>query len=284
MPGISVVVVTCNSEKYIAACLDALVAQTFRDFEVIIVDNGSGDATVPSIKKSFPFFILIENADNSGACKARNQGIERSKGGWILTLDCDVVLSPDFLEHLAGRFRNASGNTGAFQPKIYNPGSKTIFSFGIELSPWIRFHDRGRGRIDEGQFDAATQVFGACSAAALYRKDALDSIREENGFFDERFFFLVEDVDVALRLGTKGWKTVFVPEAVCYHAGNSSGKSRQERRFLCWRNRRLMISKNSIRKPPFVSVYDIPRLILMGCTNRFFWRQYLDARKKERAQ
>ncbi|MFA5362819.1 MAG: glycosyltransferase family 2 protein [Candidatus Omnitrophota bacterium] len=284
MPEISVVVVTCNSGKYITACLDSLVSQTYKDFETIIVDNGSGDSTVRLIKEDFPFFNLIENSENAGACRARNQGIEKSKGSWILTLDCDVILAPDFLAGLTDHARHAVRDIGAFQPKIYHSGSRIIFSFGIDLSPWIRFHDRGRGRSDTGQFNDVTDIFGACSAAAFYRKDALETIKEENGFFDERFFFLVEDVDVALRMGKKGWKTVFIPEVVCYHAGNSSGMNMQKRRFLCWRNRKLLIAKNRIRKPPFVLLYDIPRFIWLACTNHFFREYYFDGAREPRAR
>lgn len=281
MPEISVVVVTCNSEKYIGTCLDSLVSQTFRDFETIVVDNGSADATVRLVKEKYPFSHVIGNRENAGACKARNQGIEKAAGNWILTLDCDVVLHPDFLNVLAGCARNAGGIVGAFQPKVYKPGGKNIYSFGIDFTSWGRFYDRGRGKSDTGQFDGAADIFGACSAAAFYRKSALDAVRETDGVFDERFFFLVEDVDLSLRMRRTGWKTVFAPGAVCYHCGNSSGFSRQRRQFQCWRNRKLLMVKNRVRKPLLIFLYDGPRFIWLACTNCFSREHIFRAQQKK---
>ena len=89
---LSVIVLTFNSIKFIKPCLDSVFSQGYKDFEVIIVDNGSSDGTGGFIKDNYPQVALIENNENLGAAKARNQGIERARGDWVLTLDCDVVL------------------------------------------------------------------------------------------------------------------------------------------------------------------------------------------------
>jgi GT2 family glycosyltransferase len=270
---VSVVVVTYNSEKYISACLDSLASQTYREFETIVVDNGSKDATVHLIRKKIPAVILMLNTENFGACRARNQGIEKATGKWVLTLDCDVALDPDFLMVLADSAGRADDRTGVFQPKVFNRDGTVIYSFGIILSSWMRFFDRGKGQSDFRQFDNDRVIFGACTAAALFRREALASIKEDTGFFDERFFFLVEDVDAAWRMGQKGWKAQFVPSAVCYHSGNSSAMNRQKRQYLCWRNRRLFMAKHRLNKPWAVVFYDLPRLIWLLLTNGFVRRQ-----------
>ena len=90
MAEISIVIITFDSERYIKSCLDSIWSQDYRDFEVIIVDNGSQDGTVDFIKENYLHCILIENKENLGACKARNQGIKIAQGKWILTLDCDI--------------------------------------------------------------------------------------------------------------------------------------------------------------------------------------------------
>jgi GT2 family glycosyltransferase len=96
----------------------------------------------------------------------------------------------------------------------------------------------------------------------------LDEIREETGYFDERFFFLVEDVDLSWRAQRIGWKALYYPKARCFHAGGSSGVSKKERRKLCFRNRRLLIKKNELKsalimKAPFYLLYDLPRFVLL---------------------
>lgn len=114
--------------------------------------------------------------------------------------------------------------------------------------------------------EAAVSLF---FAAALYKRKMLEEIKEDNGYFDERFFFLVEDVDLAWRAQRRGWKTIFCPEAVCYHFGNSSGYDKKIRQYLCFRNRLLLISKNErifgkIKLIPLFFIYDLPRLLFLA--------------------
>ena len=266
MPEISIIVLTFNSIKFIKSCLDSVLAQDYKCLEVIVIDNGSIDGTVTFIKEEYPQLRLIENRNNLGAAKARNQGIEVSKGDWILTLDCDIILEKDFLKKIIEFISASGGSVGSFQPKILNIDKKIIYSCGIHLS-WIRrFFDINKGKVNNQEFDTPQYIFGACSAAALYSRQMLEEIKEDTGYFDERFFFLVEDVDVAWRAQRKGWKAVFCPETICYHHGNSSKTDKKLRHYLCFRNRLSLVSKNEnllgkIRLIPVFLMYDFPRLL-----------------------
>jgi len=267
MQEFSVVIITFNSKNFISPCLDSIFTQGHQ-FQVVVVDNGSKDGTAGLIKKNYPQVTLIENKDNLGACKARNQGIDVSRGEWILCLDCDIILEKDFIEKMIAAVKNSTDSIGMVQPKILRYDKKSIYSCGIYLSAIRRFYDIGKGEFDKGQFDKMGHIFGACSAAALYKRDMLEEIKGQSGYFNERFFFLVEDVDLSWRAQKKGWKTLFSPRAVCYHAGNSSGSSRKLRQYLCFRNRLLSISKNEnligkIGLLPVFIVYDLPRLLFL---------------------
>jgi GT2 family glycosyltransferase len=101
----------------------------------------------------------------------------------------------------------------------------------------------------------------------------LEDIKEKTGFFDERFFFLVEDVDLSWRAQKIGWKAKFIPEMVCYHAGNSSGYDKSFRQYLCFRNRRYMVAKNEnifgkIKLIPIFFVYDFPRSLYISLNRK----------------
>ena len=276
----SIVILTFNSIRFIEDCLNSIFSQTYSDIEVIVVDNGSQDGTVELIKKKFLKIILVENNKNLGACMARNIGIKKTSGEWVLTLDCDVVLKNDFLEKIVG-FAGASEQTmGMFQPKILQWDKETIFSCGVHLSNFRRFHDIGRGARDDGRFNKGGEIFGACSAAALYKRDLLEDIKDVNGYFDKRFFFLVEDVDLAWRAQKKGWKAMFFPEAICYHSGNSSNCNRKLRQYLCFRNRYWSISKNErfgnyCKKILPLLFYDAPRSIYMVFSNPYMLKRPL---------
>ncbi|MBL7196837.1 MAG: glycosyltransferase family 2 protein [Candidatus Omnitrophica bacterium] len=270
---LSIIILTFNSIKYIKPCLDSLFYQDYKDFEAIIVDNSSKDGTVALVKRDYPEVNLIENPKNFGACRARNQAIEASCGEWILSLDCDVTLEKTFLQKVSEVIKDLPPEIGILQPRILKEDRKTIYSTGIYLSRLRRFFDIGKGRPDNGQFNCQKYIFGACSAAAVYKRQMLEEIKEDSGYFDERFFFLVEDVDLAWRAQKKGWKGLFCPEANCYHFGNSSCFDKKLRQYLCFRNRYYTIKKNEgfkrySKKVAPLLFYDLPRLFYLVFTNR----------------
>lgn len=241
---LSIVIVTYNSDTFIGPCLDSIFNQDYKDFEVVLVDNGSKDDTLFLIKKGYPQIKLIENRRNLGAAKARNQAIKNAQGEWILSLDCDIILEKDFLRKIMQFVENSGESIGSLQPKILRNDKKTIYSCGIYLSKLRRFFDIGKEEPCSTGFNKAGHIFGACSAAALYNRRMLEEIKEDTGYFDERFFFLVEDVDLSWRAQRKGWKAFYYPEAVSYHCGNSSKTSKRMRRYFSFRNRYFMINKN----------------------------------------
>ena len=272
---LSIIILTFNSKEFIKSCLDSVFAQDYRDFEVIVIDNGSRDDSTSFIKNNYPQVILIENKENLGACKARNQAIDIARGKWILTLDCDIILEKDFFKKVISFVEKSTESVGMFQPKILNMDKKTIYSCGIFLSKLRRFYDIGKGRADNGRFNNPKFVFGACSAAAVYNRRMLEEIKEDSGYFDKRFFFLVEDVDLSWRAQKKGWKAIYLPEAVCYHFGNSSDSDKKLRQYLCFRNRYFTILKNketmSLLKLVYsLFIYDIPHMVYFLFTNNRF--------------
>lgn len=241
---ISIIIVTCNSLKYIKACLDSVFSQKEQDWELICVDNGSVDGTREFIKNNYKRIKLIENDKNLGSSKARNQGIDLAVGKWVLTLDSDVVLKEDFIHEFCLLENDFGRDIGMTQPNILNIDAKTVYSQGIYLTMLRRFYDLGKGKPALFNHTGGRKITGPCSAAAFYRRSMLDMLKEGDGYFDPRFFFLVEDVDLAWRAQKKGWKTLFCPKAVCFHHGNGSATQNNIRQRLCFRNRHLMIAKN----------------------------------------
>jgi GT2 family glycosyltransferase len=278
MIKISVVILTYNSAGYIKSCLDSVYRQSFRDFEVIVVDNGSKDETISLIKEAYPRVSLIENQDNLGACKGRNQGIEVALGEWIATLDCDIILENNFLWEIVKIIEHAPKTAGMIQPKIMNAAKATIFSAGIYVSCLRRFHDLGKNKIDSVKFSKQKNIFGVCSAAAVYNKGMLESVRDAHGYFDERFFFLFEDVDLSWRARKKGMQAIFCPDAVCSHHGDSSRTPARIRQYLSLRNRYFTLLKNdfSFRLIFCFIFYDLVRLFYILMTNPYALRAVKD--------
>ncbi|HNW38908.1 MAG TPA: glycosyltransferase family 2 protein [Candidatus Omnitrophota bacterium] len=269
MAKISIVIITYNGANFILPCLAAIFKQKAADTELILVDNASRDNTVTLVKEKYPEVTILENKFNYGASKARNQGLAVAGGEWILTLDCDVVLGDDFLKAALEIIKTLSAKVGLIQPKILDIRSGRIYSAGIRMSFLERFHDIGRGKFDRGQFDVSGYIFGACCAAALYRRKMLDQIKDSYGYFDERFFFLFEDADLAWRGQKKGWFCLYTPELKCSHHGNSSSTDSKTRQYLSFINRQRMILKNQNRlitflKSPLFLIYDLLRFLILA--------------------
>jgi len=276
---ISAIILTLNSIKFIKPCLDSILSQDAKGIEIIVVDNGSIDGTVNLIKESYPQVSLIQNKINLGAAKARNQGIQAARGKWILSLDCDTILEKDFICNIKNAIKFLSLEVGMIQPKILQADRKTIYSAGIFISYLRKFYDIGKGEKDLKQFNKTKYIFGVCSAAALYKKDMLDEIKQVSGYFDERFFFLFEDVDLSWRAQNLGWRAQFCPEAICYHCGNSSATPKETRQYLCLRNRYFTLLKNEVLKKQILAfiIYDLPRCLWILLTNPYTLRAIKDA-------
>ncbi|MFA5429681.1 MAG: glycosyltransferase family 2 protein [Candidatus Omnitrophota bacterium] len=279
----SVVVAVYNGSSVIERCLESLLAQECREEpEIIVVDNGSSDGTPGMVRERFPGVRLLENGGNLGAAAARNLGISASRGEWVFTFDCDTAAGKGFFSAVecmtdAGE----RSRIGVIQPRILGAEGREVFSCGIALDFFWRFNDIDRGERCGKRGSNPARIDAACSACAGYRRRMLEEIKDGYGYFDERFFFMVEDVDLGVRAGLAGWKTAFCSGATAYHSGNSAGFSRREKQYLCWRNRKVMLEK--IKKPPLRACtvgfcYDLPRDTVLFLRNSYVRRAVLSGR------
>lgn len=223
---VSVTIVTYNSGRFIKRCLESVLAQHYLNKEIIVVDNASSDGTVDILEQFEDRCRIIYNDENIGFAAAQNQAIRASKGDWVLTLNPDVLLLPDFIQALA--------DAGEFDPKIGTvcgkllaisasfdlPEKPLVDSTGIYFTPTLRHLDRGSQEVDNGHYLGHEYVFGATAAAALYRRRMINDISMGNEFFDPDFFVYREDADVAWRAQLLGWKCIYTPHARGYHVRN----------------------------------------------------------------
>lgn len=282
MPRVSVHLVTWNSRKPLPDALDSLRAQTFREFTLTVVDNASTDGSVDCVRERFPEATVLRNFKNLGFSRAHNQAIGMARARWaaedkqgktamnryVLVMNPDVIMEPDFLEKLVagvdGRSEIGSAcgkllRAFARRDEQEDPRrTETIDSAGIALKRTRRAVDRGAGETDGPEYAKPREVFGPSGALALYRFEALEDAAETGEIFDEDFFAYKEDVDLAWRLRLLGWKSAYVPSAVGYHyRGAGSGEnegafSRLRGRLgrstlvnrLSTRNQLLLLAKN----------------------------------------
>jgi GT2 family glycosyltransferase len=234
--SVSVHIVTFNSARYIRPCLDAVSEQSRPPEEIVVIDNASTDDSVSLVEKAPPAARLIRNDRNIGYSAAHNQAIKMTNTRFVLLLNPDVVLTRDFLERML-EAAAVHERIGAVSGKLIRlPGAhhaspektRIIDSAGIYMTPNQRHLDRGSGEEDRGQYDTMAYVFGASGAAPLFRREALDDLRIGEEYFDEDFFCYREDADLAWRAQLFGWRTLYTPRAVAYHARRVLPENRRE--------------------------------------------------------
>ncbi len=261
-PFFSIIIPVFNSLFYLRKLLSSILNSKFSLLEVIIIDNGSNDGTEDFIKKNYPFFLYRKLSRNFGFPKAVNEGVKLSKGKYILVMNADIIIEKKFFSNFYRRI-NKSPDIGMWQPLILYPEGRKIYSKGLYISRARRFYNIGEGKIYNGE-KKEEEIFGPSGCCAIYKRELMEDIKIKNEYFDEDFFFLLEDFDLAWRARRKGWKTIYYPGAVAYHFGRITF-SNLFRQYLTFRNRYLIIIKNeSLRKIikdfPYILPYEFLRL------------------------
>jgi GT2 family glycosyltransferase len=221
-PDVSIVLVTHDSAADLPGSLASAVAQEGVSTEVLVVDNASSDASREVAAKSGPNVRVIALPVNVGFAAAMNAGIEATSGRYVLSLNPDCRLAPDFAAHLVRRMdvRPDAGSASGRVSRAAGPDlapTARLDSTGIFFTASGRHFDRGSEEDGEGRYLAEEEVAGTTAAAGLYRREALESAKISTGYFDSDFFLYREDADLAWRLARLGWKCLYVPSAVAWH-------------------------------------------------------------------
>ena len=275
MQEVSVIIPNFNGMAYLDGVLSGLECQTVRNFEVILVDNGSSDGSCAFVASSYPWVHVIELPENFGFCKAVNEGIKASRAPYVLLLNNDIEVTPDFIEEMLAAIRR----------------HKKAFSCAARM---IQFHDRDR-LDDAGNYDCALgwayargkgkdihtyekeeKIFASCAGAAIYRRKIFEKI----GYFDEEHFAYLEDMDVGYRARINGYENWYAPKAMVYHVGSGTSGSRYNhfKTRYSSRNNVYLIYKNM---PLLQIILNLPFLIvgigtkILFFTLKGFGREYL---------
>lgn len=261
MPTVSVIIVNHNGASLLEDCLTALTEQSYKDFEVILVDNGSKDDSVPIARERMQGIRVICLPANAGFAKANNLGIEAALGRYVVLLNNDTKADRNFLEELV-RAAEQDERIGMVAPKIlsFHDGHTIDSVGGLLLTRDGIGQGRGRGEADRGQYDRAEEMLIPSACAALYRKSMLAEI----GLFDDGFFAYCEDVDLGLRGVWAGWKTVSAPMALVFHKYSATtGSYSPLKLFLVERNHYFVVLKNY----PWIMLISLPLWTLgrFGC-------------------
>lgn len=281
MAKTTVIIPNYNGIQYIRICLESLKCQTYKDFDVLVVDNNSTDESPNVIENEFPEVKLVRLDDNYGFSRAANEGLIRTKESeFVILLNADIKAEPEFVGALVEAiekdskiFSVSSKMLQMDKPELYDGAGDLYCCLG-----WA--YAKGKD-MKVGRYEKECNVFSACAGACIYRR----SIFEEIGYFDEYHFMYLEDVDLGYRARIMGYINRYTPKAVVYHAGSGITGSRYNsfKVRIAARNSWYVIYKNMpllqiiINLPFFIIGFGIKALffILKG-----YGREYLSGMKR----
>jgi GT2 family glycosyltransferase len=243
----SIVIVCFNNKRYLEPCLDSLYDAKLRStFEVIAVDNGSTDGSQAMLRERFPEVTIIQNPANLGLSRACNQGMEVSKGRYVLLLNDDTLVNGpsfdamvDFLdEHpkaaaVGGRLLNPDGSLQAGHSRFSTLLEEFLIASGLAA---FFGTEKVLSRADVNEPRPVDWLGSAC---LLLRPEAMQQV----GVLDEEYFIYGDEADLQYRFHRHGWLVYYLPDVTTIHFGGRS-MDRWRRRKMVYRGKMLFYKKN----------------------------------------
>lgn len=241
MCRVSVVIPNYNGKIYLKDCMEALKGQTFQDFELIFVDNGSTDDSLEYLKVCYPETRVVQLSENYGFCRAVNEGVKLSRAEYVILLNNDTKAMPDFIRELVNTMDDHPScfSCASHMYKMADP-SKTDDAGDFFCALGWAFA-RGKDKPVEA-YRKPGKIFASCAGAAIYRRKEM----VELGLLDEKHFAYLEDIDLGYRARIEGYENRYEPKAVVYHVGSGTTGSRYNEFKVRYsaRNNLYMIYKN----------------------------------------
>lgn len=245
-PKVFVIVLNYNGKEDTARCLESLKAVAYPAYEVLVVDNASGDGSAAYLRAGFPGLRLIENGENLGYSAGNNVAIRRAMGegaDYVLLLNNDTVVDTAFLGELV-KAAEADRRIGIAGPKIYYDGPGDVVYFAGATIDWYtgRTRHTGIGTADPGHSTEPRRADFIPGAAMLVRRSVVETV----GLLPGEYFLQYEDIDYSVNAARHGFRLAYVPGAVVWHkSGASTSKIRAEKAYLETRNRFVFLKKYS---------------------------------------
>ncbi len=241
---VDVIIPTFNGWEFLSGCLEALQRQSFRDFQIIVVDDASTDGTTEHLRDSWPNVRVIPLRFNVGLARAIDLAFEISSAELVALLNNDTEPANDWLQRLVETIDRHPDAAAVTSKLLLFDRHDYLHSAGDTYSLRGRPGNRGVWQRDVGQFDVEEEVFGACAGAALYRRKILDEAAAIDGsILDPDFFMYCEDVDLSWRLHLLGYSIVYAPRAIVHHRLSATGGGPLASYFVA-RNTILVVVKD----------------------------------------
>jgi len=245
-PSVSIIIPHHGGFDILNECLLSLEKSTFKDYEIIIVDNASNDDSIKIIKQKFPHINILAMDSNLGYAGGCNEGALIAKGDFLLFLNNDTIHEENWIKPIFNLISNDE-NIGSIQPKILNIEDKKLFDYAgasggfldIFCFPFLRGRIFNYREVDENQYDNKQEIFWASGCAFITRKDLFLEI-----LFDKKLFAYMEEIDYSWKLLLLGYKNVVEPKSIIYHSGGTLKNRSLLKSYFNHRNSMILFLTN----------------------------------------
>ena len=235
-PLVSVIVLNYNAGELLLNCIESIKKSAYKNLEIIVVDNISTDKSQKICKEKYPDIKLIQNDENFGYCEGNNIGIRNANGEFIIILNPDTIVEPNWLNHLMSAY-NKFGE-GLYQPKFFSLKEKLVIqSTGNMLHIFGFGFARDKGKIDNEKIKSIEKINYASGTCLFTSKIVLDKI----GLLDPFLFLYHDDLDLGWRAAHIGINSFYVPKSIIYHAESYSIKWSSKKFYWLERNRKYCL-------------------------------------------
>jgi hypothetical protein len=225
-----------NAGELLLNCIESVKKSAYKNLEIIVVDNISTDKSQEICKEKHPDIKLIQNDENLGYCEGNNVGIRNANGEFIVILNPDTVVEPNWLNHLMSAY--SEFGEGLYQPKFFSLNEKLvlqgtgnmlhIFGFGFA---------RDKGKINEEKIESVEKIGYASGTCLFTSKIVLGKI----GLLDSFLFLYHDDLDLGWRAAHLGIDSFYVPKSIIYHVESYSIKWSSRKFYWLERNRKYCL-------------------------------------------
>jgi len=261
---ISIIILNYNAGKFLLECVESIYKSENKNFEVILVDNASNDKTFRECKEKFSDITLIENEKNLGYCEGNNVGIRRAKGEFVVVLNPDTIVKPDWLNALIHAYE--SNGDGIYQPKILASTDHNMLLSSGQITQLFGFgYSRGKGKKDMNEFNKLEKISYASGTCLFTSKKILEKLN----LFDSFLFAYHDDLDLCWRGALLGINSFYVPQSIIFHPIEGySFKWSKFKFYLMERNRQYCILTHFSKSTYFKM---LPALILVDLAVSLFY-------------
>ena len=262
-PLISIILVNWNGKKWLKECLDSLMVQTYKNFEIILVDNNSSDGSVEFVHSDYPEVIVVQNRENLGFSGGNNIGYQKSRGEYVLLLNNDTRVERNFLEEFVKAFYEIP-NLGSVQSKLilmYEPAKLDVCgSYWTDIG-FLYHYGYAKDTLDP-KYNRKMPFFSNKGASMMLKREVIEKV----GLFDHDFWCYYEETDLCHRLWLAGYECWYYPTAVCYHAmgGTAVRFSNSFLQFHNFKNKLASFLKNFewVTLAKFLPIYLVLNVLL----------------------